>query len=453
MLPYLRPGLPVVFIYNNIESFFDFLSRSELAELPRKPYVPGRQYSKGDRALISLGDRKLVFVSAAVPHADYLQQLHYPNTTYRFPANPSPWLCLDILQEPPLFKQLVEYAGASKRLQLIAYAHTRQFQQLVSRLRDDCGLTILLPESPLPGAEWVRDYIDTKSGFRSLAGRWLPNASLLMPEGIICRTMLQAAEVGAWLCRRGKSCVIKTDGGESGIGQHIFRPGLVDVDHILAELQADPYLYGDLIVVEEYISASNHLSPSLEVFVPQSGAGEPVVTYVSNQLFLGTSDFYGLLISSEQTQAPWYQTLADGGLALARQLQTLGYAGHFDLDTVVDDHDRLYLLELNARRTAGTHVHEFACHFFGPHYRKEVTLLSINKMKTGGITQFADLKRVLQDLLFPIGGKQLGIIFAVTSILAAGEFGCIIVGNSTAEVVAMHQELLGRFHSTGPALE
>ena len=103
MLPYLSKNIPIVFLYNNIESFFDFLNRPEVASLPRQAYIPNRQYSKGDRALLSLGDPKLVYVSAAVPHAnDVCDFFHFPHTDYLFPANPSPWLSLDILQEPLL---------------------------------------------------------------------------------------------------------------------------------------------------------------------------------------------------------------------------------------------------------------------------------------------------------------------------------------------------------------
>ncbi|MBM4422705.1 MAG: hypothetical protein FJ030_04850 [Chloroflexi bacterium] len=214
----------------------------------------------------------------------------------------------------------------------------------------------------------------------------------------------------------------KTDGGESGIGHHIFRPGGdVSAQSIFGEMESDPYLRNDIVIVEEYIDSPNHLSPSLEVYVPPRGEGEPRITYLSNQLFLGLSDFYGLLIDREQTRSQWYPALAESGLLIARRLQEMGYAGHFDLDTVVDDSDRVYLLELNSRRTAGTHVHEFACHYFGPNYL---------------------------DVLYPMAGQRRGVIFAVTSILAANEFGCIIVAESTGEALALHQQLRGRIQNS-----
>ena len=88
--------------------------------------------------------------------------------------------------------------------------------------------------------------------------------------------------------------------------------------------------------------------------------GEPQITYVSDQLFQGFGDFCGVLVSRELLDTPWYPPLAESGMIIARRLQQMGYVGHFDLDTVVNDEGRVYLLEINPRRTGGTHVHEFA---------------------------------------------------------------------------------------------
>jgi hypothetical protein len=70
--------------------------------------------------------------------------------------------------------------------------------------------------------------------------------------------------------------------------------------------------------------------------------------------------------------------------------------------------------------------------------------LSINKTKTGSITTFEGLKAAISDLLYPINGEKHGVIFAVTSIIAANEFGCIIVAPTQDEVIALHQKLSER---------
>ena len=63
-------------------------------------------------------------------------------------------------------------------------------------------------------------------------------------------------------------------------------------------------------------------------------------------------------------------------------LQRLGYAGHFDLDAIVGNDGRLYLVEINSRRTGGTYVHEFLTTKYGKGYHTSVAVLSQNKIST-----------------------------------------------------------------------
>ena len=104
MLPYLSKNIPIVFLYNNIESFFDFLNWPQVAAACLDRLIfPIDNIARVTGRDCPWGDPKLVYVSAAVPHAnDVCDFFHFPHTDYLFPANPSPWLSLDILQEPLL---------------------------------------------------------------------------------------------------------------------------------------------------------------------------------------------------------------------------------------------------------------------------------------------------------------------------------------------------------------
>src|SRR5262245_56477939 len=117
--PYIDPDLPVVALFNNTESFYPYLSRAG----DRAPWLEMR--GKGERALLWLGDAKLVFLSTPAPGLAYVQErLGYPNTRCRVPEDPSPWLSLDILRQPALLAEIVRYAGAGRAVQLIPYATT-----------------------------------------------------------------------------------------------------------------------------------------------------------------------------------------------------------------------------------------------------------------------------------------------------------------------------------------
>lgn len=447
MLPHIHRSLPVVGICNISETFYEFLSRAEEGPT-RDQLVKGEQY-RGDRVLVWLGDNKLVFGSRPIPHADYLyRQCGYTNTRYLSPQAPSPWLCRDILREPELLRALVDYAGAGRTLQLIPYATTPEFVELVATLRTVHGLTVLLPETPAPEALWVRDYIDTKVGWRVLAGRWLPDADVLLPEGFVCHTAQLAAHAAAWFVHRGRASLAKADIGENGLGNAVIRPEAQPTyDEILDIIKTHTFVGANWITVEEMVEADKPLSPSLEVYVPPQGQGEPYVTYLSDQLFHEFGDFVGVIVSRELNARPWAQPLTTAGLRIGRELQALGYVGNFDLDAVVNDDERIYLLEVNPRRTGGTHVHEFAYTRFGPDYLDRYAFLSNDSYRCPGIRSFDALLDVIGDLAYPLNDEQRGLVVMVTSALEVEEFGCILVGRDTADVLVLERALAERLQA------
>jgi hypothetical protein len=432
---------PLIAVHNNLETFFGFLKRAEDPGLFQK-----RKY-RGDRGLFWLGDPKLLFVTAPAPDASRVcQRWGYPGTDVLAPSNPTHQLSLDILHDPALVDRILEYAGPQRTVRMIPYATTYEFLQLADVLRTQHGLTVSLPESPAPDRLWLRDYIDTKGGFRSIASQCL-NAEDIFPTGFICKNILQASGAVNWFLERNETCVVKADSGESGIGHIIFSPESQRSQTVLQLLEQDPYLRNDNIIVEQYILSSANLSPSLEFFVPPVGSGKPQITYVSNQLFSSFGRFAGVMVSRSLEQAAWYPLLAEQGSKLAGCLQKMGYVGHFDLDAVVDDHNHLYLLEINARRTGGTNVHEFASFTFGPDYLQKVVLLSINALESGGITTLDHLLEWLSDLLYPIQSKKSGVVITVTSTLSAGEFGCILISENEKDVLTLNATLLERLNS------
>ncbi len=186
---FIDPDIPVVAVHNNLETFYPFLIRAH------DPQVLNRRRYYGDRGLFWLGNRKLVITTSVVPILDSICGLWgYCDTHFLSPQNPSTHLSVDILNDACLPAALVAYAGRSRTIQMIPYATTIQFLQLAQALRERYGLTVLLPESPAPDKFWLRDYIDTKTGFRTLAGQWLAAQAdgfrlPRLPEGIICQDL------------------------------------------------------------------------------------------------------------------------------------------------------------------------------------------------------------------------------------------------------------------------
>ncbi len=440
MNDHLFPGVPLVVIYNNLEVFYRFLSRGgdESFLLARRCH--------GDRALFWLRPDKLLFVTMPIPLAAYMAaRTGYSQTRICSPSRPSYHLSRDILSDERLVGEILEYAGSERVIQLVPYATTPEFLLLADRLNSEYGLTVLLPESPLPGMLWLRDYVDTKSGFRTLASQWVDDPARLLPFGVVCRERSAAAQAVRSFWSAGKACVIKADGGESGLGTMILQPGdYPSFEDLQTGLQANLFLENDLVVVDEYIPSADQLSPSLELLIPAPGCGQPQITYLSQQLFVGFGQFDGVIISRELAERPWYPRLARQGLVFADRLQKMGYVGHFDLDVVVDQFDNPWLLEVNSRRTGGTHVHELACTLFGPDYLEQVTLLSHNRMPSGCVGQVDCLVDTIGDLMYPMQSNRWGVVVTISSSLELGEFGCILVAPTTADAFTLQQELVSR---------
>jgi hypothetical protein len=444
VLPHIDSAIPAVGVCNISETFYEFLSSAEDLKV-REQLVKGEQY-RGDRVLVWFGDNKLVLGSFPIPHAQFIyEQCGYANTQYLSPQQPSPWLSRDILNEPALLQAIIDYAGPGQTLQLIPYATTIEFLELVRVLREEHGLTVLLPETPGPEAIWTRDYIDTKVGWRVLAGRWLPNADVLLPEGFVCHNDEIAADAAAWFVHRGVACLAKCDIGENGFGNLVIHPeDQWSRDEILERIRKHGFVGSNWVTVEALVNAEKPLSPSLEVYVPPVGQGEPYVTYLSDQLFHQFGDFVGVIVSRELNQKPWSAPITEAGLIIGRELQKMGYVGNFDLDAVVDDNERIFLLEVNPRRTGGTHVHEFAHYVFGPDYLDKYAFLSNDSYRCPGIRDFDTLLKTIGDLTYPLNGEQRGLVIMVTSALEVEEFGCIIVGADTADTLSLERQLSER---------
>ncbi|MBI3158023.1 MAG: hypothetical protein HYZ26_00300 [Chloroflexi bacterium] len=434
MTPYSLKA-PLVVVHNYLETFREFLSRSGNPET-----LMARRFN-GDQALFWYGPEKLVFSSARVEHAEQLRQRWgYEGTRLLFPEIPSPFLSLDIVNSPEFVAEIVRHAGEQQAITLIPYASTKELYTLADTLRSKHGLTVHMPESPHRQNLWLKDYIDTKAGFRTLVPQWL-EVELPLPRGFITDDLAEAARMVAWFEARGHGCVVKANKGGSGVG-NLFLPynqlkGAADFRGLLDE---NIFLQNDLSIVEQLIEARERLSPSLEYYVPRLEEGEPKLTYLSIQHFEESGRFAGVMIAGKFYKAPWYPAFEAMGAKIAERLQNYGYAGYFDIDAVVDDNGRVYIVEINSRRTGGTFAHDFLVNKFGPGYCEQVAALSQNKASTQH-TSLAALEEAVRDLLYPIGGEERGVIFLLTSTLFKGSVGYIVLGESLEEVKDLQRQL------------
>ena len=431
--------MPVVVVHNYLESFQSFLSRTGDENI-----LLDRRFN-GDQALYWLGDDKLVVTSVPIADAEALcARWGYHHTQNLSPKQFSASLSEDILRDPDLLAAVLAVAGDAKKLALVSYSATPEFLALAETLRHEHGLDIHLPECPLPENLWVKGYLDSKVGFHTLFSQWAQgDKSHNAPQAFISEQLDLVAEMVAWFHSQGKGCVIKASQGGSGVG-NLFMPyeqipsSLAEIRHLL---ENNIYLVQDLYVVEELIESPTNESPSAEVYIPLPGNGPPVMTYMCMQHFEASGRFAGVLVGAELESKPWYQNYLKTEMVLAAEMQKMGYVGYFDMDSVIDADNNVYMVEINARRTGGTYAHEFMEFVFGPEYFNRIAMLAHNKFDSGRLRTLDDLQAAIADVLYPIHGEERGVIVLLTSTLPQGKFGFLVVGDTLAETTALREEM------------
>lgn len=427
---------PQVIVHNYLETFRSFLLRTG-----DESVLHSRRFN-GDHALFWMGGEKLIISSAPIEHAGLLmERWGYPQVTTLSPKNPSAQLSLDIHREPLLRAAIRRHAGPEKHISLISYAATPELYQLAETLRAEDGLVVDLPEVPSPENLWVKQYIDSKVGFRSLVTDWLGSDSL--PEGYITEEPEMIGQMAARFARHGKGVVVKANQGGSGVGNLFLSAENIHTQPDAHFLDENIFLQQDIFIVEAWIHSSQMVSPSLEFYVPPIGDGEPILTYLCNQHFEQSGQFAGVIIGAELYREPWYPAFREYGLEIAGRLQAMGYVGHFDLDAIVSDEGKLYLVEVNARRTGGTYVHEFLSRRYGNDYFDRVTVLSQNALRTR-FDSLEALQAAMGDLRYPTAGQEKGVMVMLTSNLRNGKFGYLVLGANVEEVTALREALVRR---------
>ncbi len=423
--------IPAVLIGNSFEANASWLQGYDAS-------VAQRFYSADERVLFWYRPNKLVLTSSPAAHWPKVQQqLHYHQTHHVYVTPESGCICRDILSHSTVLATLIDYA-TDRVLELIPYCTTPDFLEL-ARYLEAQGITILLPETPTQ--LWLRDYIDSKTGFRSIASQWIHQQTAQLPEGYTSTSFDEASQMARWFLDRGKACVVKADRGTISLARLILRH-LEPQSSIADKLKQHFSLSQSPFIVEEWIDNTQPLSPSIEVCITPDHT--PVITHTAIQFFTPSGLYSGELTGPELMHYPWHATLVETAQVVGQYLGHRGYLGHFDLDCVIDQDHRVYLLELNARRTGGTHTHELPLQLLGPSYKDSVTVLSNQALQSSRLRSIDALWTALEPWLYPINSDRIpyGLIVTNTGRLSSsGSFGCIFLGPSIEAVLALQTEI------------
>ncbi|OGN27099.1 MAG: hypothetical protein A2941_00160 [Candidatus Yanofskybacteria bacterium RIFCSPLOWO2_01_FULL_49_17] len=412
--------ITTVIVANAAEAFEQLLEKvSKTDEGARRIR---HEMTLSQRAFFYGGDNKVIITPQPIPEELIRRNAAlcgFSNVLNICPEKLTVALSRSASRNTALIELLTKILPKDNSVEFLPYAAVPAFRIFVREVRKT-GIQATTEEDSDAFPQWVSEYLDSKVGFRAemqrLAGA---NRRIQIPEGFVGRNAKEAISMAEWFYARGHSAVIKTNFGESGWGLWALKAEAV-LNATAARkafrllISSDPIWRNTLFVVEEFIEADESVaggSPSVELFI---GNDSPRATYCCGQL-LDSGKFFGIEMGKGILPRRIKDALVQIALAVGDRYHELGYRGFCDIDFVVARNGDLYAVETNPRRTGGTHVYDLAKRLFGNSWESERYFLSHDSFQYGAhVLSAGDLLEITQPLLFPIRGKQRGVV--ITSV-------------------------------------
>ncbi|HOG46651.1 MAG TPA: hypothetical protein PLG21_07510 [Anaerolineae bacterium] len=419
-------------------------------------------YYLADRALFWGQDDKVVVTSLPLPleYVAYVQQaLGYKRLVNLAPRQPSTSLFEDVLHDHELWAAIVAHLQGTGPVRLIASMAAPQVHEVAAALRA-AGIAVTTPECPPAARLAVRDYLDGKAGFREFFAAIQDRVpGVRLPEGLVAAGPAEAARAAARFLGAGRGCLCKPNYSQSGVGIRMLRPGDMPGSErqiegaLRASLETDSQMTADVIVVEELIEMDPRLgggSPSLEMRVPADPAQEVEFMYLCGQILSPTGYFHGVEMYRELLAPELERMLEEAGLEVAREVRRRGYVGIFDMDLVAGRDGAMYAVEINTRRTGGTHAHEAAEALFGPRYWQRCAVICNNALHLAGAPlTYGELQGLLEGIRFPAAAHKEGILPTIITSLAEKRFGYLAMAADIARARELEHDMWQRLTAAG----
>ncbi|GGX44667.1 hypothetical protein [Streptomyces chryseus] len=366
-------------------------------------------------------------------------------------ANDGAFLDHDTLLGEDLVERLRRLTGPD--WQLLPYLHDRTIAELAERL----GLSA--DSHPAFFAQGGADVFNSKAFFRI----WADGLGVPVAPGRVCRSRAATARAVLELLRHTGAVIVKEDFSASGYGNLLFTYdpdipalGASTTHHVTASATADdiaglladtfpaiaatrdfpPGLRPSETVVEAYYPHSRTLYSEVDVSRPPEeptllNHGDMRMEPVWNGFAIPPVD---LPVQAEETMIHW-------SLVMARYLQTTGYRGYVNCDSILTPQGELLFNEVNARVGGCTHVDAAARRLLGEDYLRRVTVLTRNDLPC---TDFAKLAWAIDNdpQLAPRGGAT-GALLLVDDAPYTGTVQYLVHGD-TPHSAAQAEERLRR---------
>jgi hypothetical protein len=450
-----------IYLYNVVEDEWSFLSSIQPIE-KRYEMISDCNISSECYLFSNSSTAEFIYISPieiSNQFKNYFQSISSnKRVEIHVPQMRTGLICKDLYTDKELFGNLVRKAKKYKKVTLISYATSPEFLELKDRLIQ-LGLNVQTPEAPEIENAWTVNFFGSKSGIRQLAQQSRAvEPDFIMPDGIICVGLLDAAKIAANRYINEKGVVLKTNKGSGGQGVMIFREGELPTDYkscekrIFEMLSEDGYWERFPIIVEQLINV-NYLSPTafpnIEFKIHKNGKIE--MLYYCIMMVTKEGKFFGVDIHEDVINERTAARIIDTGYYIAERYSDAGYRGHFDIDMIAAKNGHIYVCESNTRNTGGTDIYKLVHDLYGEDFMSDVYVLNRNDYKFSN-QENVNLKKVL-DVLKPIlydKKKKEGLIVAASETLDYNQLLYTILGKNKKRAYQLQDELFNLLQAFGP---
>ncbi len=403
------------------------------------------------RAFFWQGDNKVVITPYLIPKElieHNTKILGFKNVTNFAPKEDRIDLCEAIVNDSVLWGILAQIIKSNPGIIISPYAVTANFVELINKLRK-VNLDFHAPELPDSESLWTIEYLDSKSGFRKHVSAL---SNMHIPEGCVCEDFEQAIYAGRRFMEQRRSCVIKSNMGESGWGTLILKKerfkNLLDFENYVRTAFVRDSIWNQLpLVVEEFIDPLFSIAggmPSAEAYIDSSGIK---VTYTCGQDINDQGEFLGVVIGNEILPAGLDKKIRSATKEIGQSFFKLGYRGFFDVDFVLSKNGIPYAIESNTRRTGGTHVYDFKQWLAKSMDVDGLHILSHDSFVYGtNVLSPAEILKQSRGVLYPVNGKSKGIMISFISIKDP-VIGYMVIGQNKQQTEEIKMDFLNLWPS------
>ncbi len=449
--PPLKNKVLVIYIYNIVEDEWSFLSSVQPESKKHEMMNDCNVYTEC-YLFTNSQESEFTYISPLDVSNNFINYFQSVTSNKKInvivPKMQTGLICKDLFSDKELFQNLVKTAKKYKKIKLISYAASHEFLELKEKFIQ-LGINVITPEAPELKNEWTVNYFGSKSGIRQLALKSrVEEPEFIMPEGVICFGIQEAAKIAANRYLTNNGVVLKTNKGSGGDGLLIFREKELPGDYktceskILEKLRSDGYWDKSPIIVEELIKVdfkSSDSFPNIEFKIHDNGKIE--MLYYCIMTVTKEGKYSGLDMHKDVLIKKMVKKIIRVGNFIAEQYSLSGYRGHFDIDMIFDINKRIYVCESNTRNTGGTDVYKLVKSIYGDNFLSDVYVLNRDNFKfdNGKKIDFTEVIKRLKPILLDHNKKE-GVVLSASKSLEFNQLSYTVLGKNRKAAYNLQEE-------------